>query len=260
MFIPLAPAVDRLRASMKAARCAWVQNLLVLILVLPATASLFCRRSLMHTWCLVTFRALRCSVASSSSMKCEHGQDPREFTLIPFGGAGGLHAITLARALQIPRVLLPASPGALSAIGVVTADVVKDQSRTLMLEASRGVAPKLEQVFGDLEKQAHAILRREGLEDSKQRHERSLAARYQGQSFELHIKQTRGDIAAAFHRAHRARYGYAQEKNVVEIVSARLRSIGVVEKLKTRRFSGSSSDRFVKPHDFSETYFEQKRV
>src|SRR5438034_3001345 len=190
----------------------------------------------------------------------ERGHDPREFTLIPFGGAGGLHAITLARALQIPRVLLPASPGALSAIGVVTADVVKDQSRTLMLEASRGVAPKLEQVFGDLEKQARAVLRREGFVESKQRHERSLAARYQGQSFELPIKQTRGDIAAAFHRAHRARYGYAQEKNVVEIVSARVRSVGVVEKLKTRRASRSSSRRFAKPHDFAETYFDRKKL
>src|SRR5213080_3661569 len=190
----------------------------------------------------------------------ERGHDPREFTLIPFGGAGGLHAITLARALQIPRVLLPASPGALSAIGVVTADVVKDQSRTLMLEASRGVAPKLEQVFGDLEKQARAVLRREGFVEWKQRHERSLAARYQGQSFELPIKQTRGDIAAAFHRAHRARYGYAQEKNVVEIVSARLRSVGVVEKLKTRRASRSSSRRFAKPHDFAETYFDRKKL
>jgi N-methylhydantoinase A len=190
----------------------------------------------------------------------ERGHDPREFTLIPFGGAGGLHAITLARALQIPRVLLPSSPGALSAIGVVTADVVKDQSRTLMLDASREVAAKLERVFQDMEKQARAILRREGFEESKQRHERSLAARYQGQSFELHIKQTRGDITAAFHRAHRARYGYAQEKNIVEIVSARVRSVGVVEKLKTHRTSRSSSKRFAKPHDFAETFFDRKKL
>jgi len=190
----------------------------------------------------------------------ERGHDPREFTLIPFGGAGGLHAITLARALQIPRVLLPALPGALSAIGVVTADVVKDQSRTLMLDASREVAAKLERVFQDMEKEARAILRREGFEESKQRHERSLAARYQGQSFELHIKQTRGDITAAFHRAHRARYGYAQENNIVEIVSARVRSVGVVEKLKTRRASRSSSKRFAKPHDCAETYLGRKKL
>ncbi len=190
----------------------------------------------------------------------ERGHDPREFTLIPFGGAGGLHAITLARALQIPRVLLPALPGALSAIGVVTADVVKDQSRTVMLDASREVAAELERGFQDMEKQARAALRREGFEESKQRHERSLAARYQGQSFELHIKQTRGDITAAFHRAHRARYGYAQENNIVEIVSARVRSIGVVAKLKMRRANRSSSKRFAKPHDCAETYFDRKKL
>src|SRR2546422_9868326 len=128
-----------------------------------------------------------------------------------------------------------------------------------MLEASRGVAPKLEQVFGDLEKQARAVLRREGFVESKQRHERSLAARYQGQSFELPIKQTRGDIAAAFHRAHRARYGYAQEKNVVEIVSARLRSVGVIEKRKTRRTRAVTSKNFA-PHNWSEAYFERGKV
>src|SRR5260370_37071725 len=56
----------------------------------------------------------------------ERGHGPRDFTLVPFGGAGGLHAVELARSLRIPRVLLPSSPGALSAIGVITADVVKD--------------------------------------------------------------------------------------------------------------------------------------
>ena len=64
----------------------------------------------------------------------ERGNDPRGFALVPFGGAGGLHAVALARALRIPRILVPASPGALSAIGVLAADVVKDQSRTVMLE------------------------------------------------------------------------------------------------------------------------------
>ena len=66
----------------------------------------------------------------------ERGNDPREFSLVPFGGAGGLHASALARALRIPRIIVPASPGALSAKGVLTADVVKDQSRTVMLTAT----------------------------------------------------------------------------------------------------------------------------
>ncbi len=189
----------------------------------------------------------------------ERGHDPRDFTLIPFGGAGGLHAVTLARALRIPRVIVPSSPGALSAIGVITADVVKDQSRTVMFEAGRGVKPKLEQVFGELEKRARATLRREGFAEGKQRHERSLAARYKGQSFELQIRQTSGDVAAAFHRAHLARYGYAQEKNVVEIVSARVRSIGLVDKLRASPLQSSPAKSLAKPHDYADTHFERKK-
>src|SRR4029077_12979593 len=109
----------------------------------------------------------------------------------------------LARALRIPRILVPASPGALSAIGVLAADVVKDQSRTAMLEAARGVESRLKLIFDEMEKQARADLRREGFPENNQRHDRSLAVRYKGQSFELQIKQTDGNIAGAFHRAHR---------------------------------------------------------
>jgi N-methylhydantoinase A len=190
----------------------------------------------------------------------ERGNDPREFTLVPFGGAGGLHAVALARALRIPRILVPSSPGALSAIGVITADVVKDQSRTVMLEAKRGVEPKLARVFREIEKQARADLRREGFPENEQRHERSLAVRYQGQSFELQIKQTRGNVAAACHRAHLARYGYAQEKNVVEIVSARVRSIGIVRKLKAARLRSLAARSFAKPHEMIETFFERRKI
>ena len=190
----------------------------------------------------------------------ERGHDPCDFTLVPFGGAGGLHAVSLARALRIPRVLLPLLPGALSAIGVVSADVVKDQSRTVMLEATRDIDQKLEKVFREMEREAHVALQSEGFADQSQRHERSLAVRYKGQSFELTIRQTSGNIARAFHRAHRARYGYAQEKNMVEIVSARVRSIGIVSALKMQRGKRPGSARFGKPLDFAEAYFGQKKT
>src|SRR5207249_2696088 len=129
----------------------------------------------------------------------ERGHDPRDFTLVPFGGAGGLHAVALARALRIPQVVLPLLPGALSAIGVVSADVVKDKSRTVMLQATRDVDQKLEKVFREMEREAQISLRAEGFADRSQRHERSLAMRYQGQSFELTIGQMSGNIARAFH-------------------------------------------------------------
>src|SRR6185312_16319162 len=67
----------------------------------------------------------------------ERGHDPRQFALLPFGGAGGLHAVDLARALRIPSVIVPTSPGALSAVGVLVADVIKDQSRTVMFTNER---------------------------------------------------------------------------------------------------------------------------
>jgi len=176
----------------------------------------------------------------------ERGFDPREFVLLPFGGAGGLHAVELARALRIPKVIVPASAGVLSAIGVLAANVVKSQSRTVMLECSRGVEEKLVRHFKEMEQVAAGALTREGFGRSRQRHERSLAVRYKGQSFELEIKQTDRNISAGFHRAHLERYGYSQESNVVEIVRARVRSTGTVEKLAEQRVSS------VRKHAFAE--------
>jgi N-methylhydantoinase A len=189
----------------------------------------------------------------------ERGYDPREFALLPFGGAGGLHAVELARALRIPRVIAPQSAGALSALGALASDVVKDFSRTVMLLALRENGAKIERAFREMEREASAALHHEGFAAGKQRHERSLAVRYQGQSFELEIKWTRSrDIAQDFHRAHQARYGYAQAANKVEIVSLRLRSIGVVEKLRAERMP--RVPRKVKaraPREFAKVYFSE---
>jgi len=191
------------------------------------------------------------------SISVERGYDPREFSLLPFGGAGGLHAVELARALRIPRVIAPVSAGALSALGALASDVVKDWSRTVMLEASGENYAKIERAFREMERDARAALKREGFKLSRQKHERSLAVRYLGQSFELEIKW-RGcfDISKAFHDAHRARYGYAQEANKVEVVSLRLRSSGMIEKLRAERMIRSSrQSRAAKPRRFAEVYF-----
>src|SRR5258705_2241132 len=174
----------------------------------------------------------------------ERGHDPRQFALLPFGGAGGLHAVDLARALRIPNVLAPTSPGALSAVGVLVADVVKDQSRTVMFGYAPRQLAKVSRIFKDMEREARAVLRGEGFVDSRQRHDRSLAMRYRGQSFELEVRMTRGDIASGFHRAHLERYGYAQEESEIEIVSARLRSFGLVDRLVATKVQASSRGGF----------------
>jgi N-methylhydantoinase A len=196
----------------------------------------------------------RCSVAAAAEgvlsvantnmeralrhISIERGHDPRQFALLPFGGAGGLHAVDLARALRIPTIIAPTAPGALSAVGVLVADVIKDQSRTVMFTYGAKVISRLKKVFAEMEKDAAALLRSEGFARSRQRRERSLAMRYRGQSFELEVRKTMGDLAAEFHRVHRERYGYAQEQSEIEIVSARVRSFGLVDKLAQRKIEG----------------------
>ncbi|HEX7177975.1 MAG TPA: hydantoinase/oxoprolinase family protein [Pyrinomonadaceae bacterium] len=197
----------------------------------------------------------------------ERGHDPRAYSLVTFGGAGGLHAVELARALRIPRVVVPADPGALSALGALQSDVVKDLSRTVMLDAGDAkTTARLERAFTEMEREARAVLRREGFGDDEQRHERTLTARYKGQSFELEIEWKRSGEAALiarFHHAHEARYGYAQGGRAVEIVSARVRSRGLVEGPRAARMSRRrSSVKTIEPHAVALVHFEtgRKRV
>jgi len=190
----------------------------------------------------------------------ERGHDPRQFTLLPFGGAGGLHAVDLARSLRIPRIMAPTSAGALSAIGVLAADVIKDQGRTVMLRCRPSEVARLKQTFKEMEGEARAVLRSEGFANARQQHDRSLAMRYLGQSFDLEIQKTSGDIAATFHKAHRDRYGYAQEACEIEIVSARLRSSGLVEKLPETPIAVSRQKSFVTPHDYVNARFEGENL
>ena len=193
----------------------------------------------------------------------ERGFDSRAFALVSFGGAGGLHACALAQSLRIPRVIVPQRPGALSALGALALDVVIDSSRTVMLDASDGGRlGELERAFQEMERAARGALRREGFteERQQQRHARSVAARYQGQSFELEISpKSASTLAAAFHRAHRARYGYALGESAVEIVSARVRSRGLVDKPKRESIAHSTGGaRTVAPQASALVYFTTK--
>ncbi|MGE0103204.1 MAG: hydantoinase/oxoprolinase family protein [Blastocatellales bacterium] len=167
----------------------------------------------------------------------ERGHDPRRFTLVSFGGAGGLHAVALASALRIPRVMIPDVPGAFSALGVLLSDVIKDYSRTVMIRVDPALASRtssaLEKGYRGLERQAAADLRAEGFGSADIRLVRTMAIRYQGQSFELEV-DAGGDFVAAFHRAHAARYGHSDPGRTVEIVSIRLRGIGVTGKPEIR--------------------------
>jgi N-methylhydantoinase A len=174
----------------------------------------------------------------------ERGHDPRRFTLVAFGGGGPLHACAVARALRVPTVMVPTMPGALSAVGILLADAVRDYSRTVMMAGSR--MGELEAEFRALE----AIAAREGVglreracEPMSQKRdmghpdsstdsstdslpeyvvERSVDVRYVGQGYELNVAYG-ADAAERFHAMHEQRYGFANRGRGLEIVNVRVR-------------------------------------
>ena len=172
----------------------------------------------------------------------ERGQDPRDFTLVSFGGAGGLHAVALAEALRIPRVLVPAYPGAFSALGVLLADVSKDYSKTVMLTLetptdSAALQRQLTKHFAQMQQTAQRELRAEGFSLAQIQCQKTLALRYRGQSFELEVPfagQLR-DAIALFHQTHHERYGHSDPVAPLDIVSVRLRGLGLTQKTELPR-------------------------
>lgn len=165
----------------------------------------------------------------------ERGHDPRRFSLVSFGGAGGLHATALAKALRIQQVIVPMEPGNFSALGVLLADVSKDYSQTVMitLGENRGwsvaIAKDLAKRFAVLESKALEELKAEGFQSRNVLLNRSLAMRYRGQSFELDVSWGR-DPLDKFDEMHKERYGHSDRSRDVEIVTVRLKAIGVTEK------------------------------
>jgi N-methylhydantoinase A len=154
----------------------------------------------------------------------ERGYDPRDFVLVAFGGAGGLHACELAAALDIPRVIVPALPGALSAFGILVSDVVKDYSRTVLWRVLNELPVKqLDQAFSVLGRKADKDFRTEGWGGAVQSR-LSVDVRYRGQGYELNVPYTSG-LMTAFRREHERRYGYNYPAREIELVTLRLRAI-----------------------------------
>jgi N-methylhydantoinase A len=170
----------------------------------------------------------------------ERGRDPREFALVAFGGAGGLHACALAEALSIPRVIIPAMPGALSALGVLASEVVKDYSRTVLIRvADKLPDAQLAQEFEVLKKQAVADFKKEAWEGNPA-YQHSIDLRYRGQGYELNLPFEK-NLLKQFEQEHQCRYGYKHSGREIELVTLRLRAI-----VKTSTIHGAA-DAFVRP-------------
>lgn len=152
----------------------------------------------------------------------ERGYDPREFCVVAFGGAGGLHVAGLADRIGAERALVPPAPGLLSAFGMLVAPVTRETSRTVLLRsqgADDAVDQAMAQAFGELEAEAVRALLEEGCDEADIVVRRSVDARCAGQSFELRVPAR--DWVESFHAAHEQRYGYARRDNPVEAVTLR---------------------------------------
>ncbi|GAB6066491.1 hydantoinase/oxoprolinase family protein [Aquifex pyrophilus] len=168
-------------------------------------------------------------VRAIKKISVERGYNPMEFTLVSFGGAGGLHAVFLAKELNIPRVLVPKNPGLLSAVGMLISDVVKDFSTTVMLREEEIKKEVLEEIYRVIEERLLKEMEREGFPRDKVIIERYADLRYKGQSYEITVPYTE-KLKETFEMEHEKLYGYAHRGREVELVNVRVKAIGVKEK------------------------------
>jgi 5-oxoprolinase (ATP-hydrolysing) len=169
------------------------------------------------------------------AVSLEKGYDPRRFTLLPFGGAGALHACELAESLHIQRVFIPRHPGVLSALGLILAPIVKDYVQSVMLDVTEEAEASLNAHFVTLEQRARSEMQREiatsGLatDEISLVLERSYDLRYVGQSYELTVAEaetgTFTDTLARFHALHAQRFGHSHPDQPVKIVAIRIKAL-----------------------------------
>jgi N-methylhydantoinase A/oxoprolinase/acetone carboxylase beta subunit len=164
----------------------------------------------------------------------EKGLDPRDFALLSFGGAGGLHATDVADELGIAEVILPREPGTLSAYGILFSDLVQDLARSRLLPVDEAHAAAIAAEVATLRDAAMDRLAEDGVPEAEREVEIAADLRYRGQAFELLIPWPEAPalppLLARFHATHRARFSYAAEGEPVELVTLRASAIGRLAK------------------------------
>jgi N-methylhydantoinase A len=163
----------------------------------------------------------------------ERGRDPRDYVLFAYGGGGPLHATQVARELHIPLVVIPPEPGNFSAIGMLLADVRRDEARTFLRPLGAEAVAEMASVFAEMEAAMRTVLRTD-TDGGRAAFEHHAEVRYRGQ---VHSVLTPVDgiddpkaLRERFEALYHARYGHAQSKNPVEIVSLRLAGHGMIDR------------------------------
>jgi N-methylhydantoinase A/oxoprolinase/acetone carboxylase beta subunit len=171
----------------------------------------------------------------------ERGHDPRDFALVAFGGAGGMHACEIATRLDIRTVIVPRHAGVLSALGMLVADVVRDYSASVLTSSHQVSFAELERHLAPLVARASRELEAEGFRKPARVIDAHLDVRYVGQSYEITVPFGR-DYRQDFDKRHGQRYGYMDPKRPTEVVNVRVTAAGLTAKptlpfVKPRRAS-----------------------
>jgi N-methylhydantoinase A len=173
------------------------------------------------------------------AVSVERGYDPRDFTLIAGGGAGGLHAAALAQLLGIRRVIVPASAGLLSTLGLLGTDLRNDCIRTCIRDAQRVNDAELAALFEEPERAVNTWLQDEGVRNGDARVARSAGLRYAKQAYEISVPMTQGGDAAAliaaFHAEHQRQYGWSSTSLPVELVNVGVTAWGLLQKVDLQK-------------------------
>jgi N-methylhydantoinase A len=164
----------------------------------------------------------------------ERGHDPQEFSLIAFGGAGPVHAASLAAELQIPEVIVPPAPGAFSALGLVASDLKRDYSRTLYADLASLDPARVGEAIGAMEQAGNEMLHAARVPPQRRALLRQADVRYRRQAYELTVpiaggeitRATLDDLANAFHARHEQTYGHANRSERVQLVNLRVTALG----------------------------------
>ncbi len=180
----------------------------------------------------------------------QRGHDPRDYTLVAFGGAGPLHAARLAAELDIRRVLVPPNPGILCAMGLLLADLRADFAVTRLLALSSAVVDEVEMIIAELRSRCEAWFADGGIEPSARRVALSVDMRYAGQNYELSVPLPAGSVtpatidrlAGGFAAVHHRLYGFVAEDEPMQLVTFRAEATGIVRKADLRPAAGAGPD------------------
>lgn len=158
-------------------------------------------------------------------MSVQRGENPKHYTLVSFGGAGGLHVCALAEALGMQRALVPVHAGVLSALGMLAASQVRERSRSVNMLLNQALDDKLQKYFGELRQKAVDELQQAGCDSNHVQCDLTLDMRYAGQSHTLNVPW-RGirNIESDFHHRHEASYGHRLDMTI-ELVNLRVRAM-----------------------------------